>query len=479
LRANRIQLSLWVGLGLFLLASSFAALLYFVIPETPSSRGPLLLASFIAILIGSLLCIIFLLRWLLSPYRKLLGEAERASLAPQLQHSQDEAEFVLETFQSVVAQLDTQRKELKKLSEIASQRADSAERFNERIIASVPSGLIAFDATGSSIVINAPGRALLDIDGKTVGLPATALLRNVPSLLEMVQECLKTGKLFRREEIQTETAEGLPRRLGATVAPIDLSSERGSRGVLCLLTDITEVTELREQVALKRNLESLGEMSAGLAHEFKNTIATLHGYVQLLQNLSLDEKGQAATASLLNEVRNLSEMVTAFLNFARPQPLELDTISLSDLLRECAQELEPLFQQRQVKLVYGANGRGDPEIEIPGDERMLRQAFLNLLRNGVEAIGDEQSERRVELRSLRETDQSGDEWAVVHIRDTGEGIPEKDLQRIFIPFFTTKASGHGIGLALTHRVITEHGGTLTAANAPDGGAVFRINLPIH
>ena len=121
--------------------------------------------------------------------------------------------------------------------------------------------------------------------------------------------------------------DGQLRRLGATVAPIDLPPERGPRGALCLLTDITEVTELREQVALKNNLESLGEMSAGLAHEFKNAIATLQGYAQLLQSLELNDKAQVAAGSLLNEVRNLSSMVTAFLNFARPQPLQLEEVS--------------------------------------------------------------------------------------------------------------------------------------------------------
>src|SRR6185436_19398950 len=105
-----------------------------------------------------------------------------------------------------------------------------------------------------------------------------------------------------------------------------------------------EVTQLREQVALKRNLESLGEMSAGLAHEFKNAIATLHGYAQLMQNLNLDEAGRQATSSLLKEVRNLSDMVTAFLNFARPQPLDLERVSLSELVKESEVELKKLYE---------------------------------------------------------------------------------------------------------------------------------------
>ena len=107
---------------------------------------------------------------------------------------------------------------------------------------------------------------------------------------------------------------------------------------------------------------------------------------------------------------------------------------------------------------------------------MLRQALLNLLRNAAEAVPDDKSDRKVTVRSSIE-DEQGKQWAAISIRDTGEGIAESDAQRIFIPFFTTKSQGHGIGLALAHRVITEHGGTLTAGNASDGGAVFTIRLP--
>jgi nitrogen fixation/metabolism regulation signal transduction histidine kinase len=279
-----------------------------------------MLASFIAILIGSLLCILFLLRWLLRPYQQLVGEAERASAVNELMKSHDEAEFVLETFQSVVAQLQEQRKELELLSAEARERASSAEKFSERIVASLPSGLIAFDGAGLSMVINAPGRALLGVDGEGLGRQAlgesykTLLAKHV-ELAEMVDDCLQRGTIYRRSEVEARTDDGQLRRLGATIAPIELLPDRGPRGALCLLTDITEVTELREQVALKNNLESLGEMSAGLAHEFKNAIATLQGYAQLLQSLELNDKAQVAAGSLLNEVRGLASMVTAFLNW--------------------------------------------------------------------------------------------------------------------------------------------------------------------
>ncbi len=470
---NRFQYGLTMLTGLFLVAVLFAILLYAITPETPAARGPILLASFIAILIGSLLCILFLLRWLLRPYQQLVGEAERASVADQILKSRDEAEFVLETFQSVVAQLQEQRKELEQLSAEARERASSAEKFSERIVASLPSGLIAFDGSGLSMAMNTPGCTLLEVDGTALGQSYDKLLGAYGELATMVADCLQRGTLYRRTEIEAVTPNGQIRRLGATIAPIELPPERGPQGALCLLTDITEVTELREQVALKNNLESLGEMSAGLAHEFKNAVAALQGYVQLLQSLELNDKAQVAAASLLNEVRNLSTMVTAFLNFARPQPLHLEEFSLAELIAECVNELEPLFQELRVELVVDV-----PEsLTIGADERMLRQALLNLLRNAAEAIPEEMPERAVFVRCTLDYDPAGKACAVVEIRDTGSGIPPAQLQKIFIPFFTTKPKGHGVGLALTHRVITEHGGTLTAANALEGGAVFTIRLP--
>jgi signal transduction histidine kinase len=227
-------------------------------------------------------------------------------------------------------------------------------------------------------------------------------------------------------------------------------------------------------VTLKNNLESLGEMSAGLAHEFKNAAAALQGYVQLLQSLDLNPKATAAASSLLNEVRSLSAMVTSFLNFARPQPLQLEQISIKELLDESVLELESLFSKHNVAVVLDAN----QDLVVPADERMLRQALLNLLRNAAEAIPEEHAERSVFVKTSVDQEATGKKLAVIEIRDTGAGIQPAQLQKIFIPFFTTKPQGHGVGLALTHRVITQHGGTLTVANALEGGAVFTIKLPI-
>jgi signal transduction histidine kinase len=499
---SRLQTWITVFAGIFLLGTVLIFAVFAMAPGIALEYRPFFLTAFVATLFVALVCIAWLLRGLLRPYSQLVGEAKRAPVAHSGK-SQNEAAFVLETFQSVISQLQTQQQELERLTAQASQRADSAERFSERIVASMPTGLIAFDASGKSTVMNAPARTLFANAGHGEGEHFRAVFSDFPALAELVDSCLADGRLFRREEIEGVNGTAAQKRLGATVAPIDPSSETGARGALCLITDITEVSRLREQVALKRNLESLGEMSAGLAHEFKNAMAALHGYAQFLQSVDHDDQRKAAADALLQEVRNLSEMTTSFLNFARPQPLQLEEVSLDELIDDCARELGPLFKAKKVELIIeGASSAPPPRplrlggesdaatvhrrgaesaepaqrIDIQADLRMLRQALLNLIRNAVEAIPGDKTDRRVTVRTSLDRDQ-GREWATISIQDTGEGIRTADLQKIFIPFFTTKSEGHGVGLALAHRVISEHGGTLSVENAQESGALFTIRLP--
>ncbi len=470
-----MQLALALVVGLLLVANLFTLALVALTPATRAERAPILFTVFIITLVVSLPSILLLPRWLLRPYRQLVDEAERAPVSSpsSREGARDETEFVLETFQEVVAELRAKQGQLERLSARAAARAATAEQFSERVVASLPSGLLAFNSEGRSTVINAPARAILGLDGAGDDEAFASLLACAPELVGLVERCLQTGETYRREEVSAKVGGGRARRLGVTVAPIDPTRAGGERGALCMLTDITEVAELREAVARKRNLESLGEMSAGLAHEFKNALATLHGYAQLLQNARMKDAARAsATAALLQEVRGLSEMVTSFLNFARPKPPDFGDVSLGELIEQCAADLAAFFKERRVSLEI------DGEFaDVHADERMLRQTLLNLLRNAAEAIPEEKAERRVVVRGSRELDADGRVWAAVEIEDTGTGIAEEDLRNIFIPFFTTKSKGHGVGLALAHRVATDHGGTLSASNSQTGGAVFTLRLP--
>ncbi len=463
--ASRTRLWLGFSSGAFLLAVLVGVFFLFYERANTPVQKTVLLSLLLFTLVFTVLGEMLLLRWMLRPYNQLIGEAERVSTLNTQNKTNDEAEFVLQTFQSVVAKLKAQTSELERLNAKESERAATAEMLSERIVASIPSGLLAFDAKGKAKMANAPAKDLLVFEDTFF---LKDLQKSAPELVEMVVKCLITGEVFRRAEISITSADDRKKQIGVTIAPIDSSVKGSEREALCMMTDLTEIAELREQLALKKNLESLGEMSAGLAHEFKNALATLHGYAQLMQTVSQDEKSRIASKAMLQEVRNLTDMVTSFLDFARPKSFEFSIISLDEILKSCADELKPFFEETQVGLLL------DEEFPmVRGDERMLRQAFLNLLRNAVEAIDDSKETRAVSVMCANEKD-----FVAIEIIDTGDGIADAHLTKIFLPFFSTKPKGHGIGLALTHRVITEHGGKLTVKNAQGGGAVFTVHLPL-
>src|SRR6266404_9013493 len=215
MQASRPQILLASLAGVFLLGTVLIFAIFALAPDAAVVYRPFLLTSFVVTLFISLLCIAWLLRGLLRPYSQLIGEAKRAPVT----HSgkmQNEAAFVLETFQSVIAQLQDQQNELKRLGDQASARADSAERFSERIVASMPTGLIAFDAAGNTTLTNGPARDLLANELSASGAHVRTIFASIPALAELVEACLQSGRVFRREEIEAINGSGQGKRFGAT-----------------------------------------------------------------------------------------------------------------------------------------------------------------------------------------------------------------------------------------------------------------------
>jgi len=296
-----------------------------------------------------------------------------------------------------------------------------------------------------------------------------------PQIAAMISTCLDSAANFRREEVQVVLADGRPRRIGLSVSPI-CDASQNVEGALCLMTDITEVLELRERMKLKDSLANLGEMAAGLAHEFKNSLATIHGYIQLLEAQGPGSPPSADHSmtldAALNEVRLLSKLVTDFLNFARPQDLSLVEVDLRQIIEDCAENVRPQLQENAIVLKV--------EGEFPtlsGDESLLKRAFINLLRNAIEAI-DPASPNKIIVITGAIDARPEPRYAHIRIRDTGGGIASEDLHRIFIPFFTTKSRGYGIGLALVQKILVAHAGNVTVETSNSSGTVFYCRLPL-
>ena len=222
-----------------------------------------------------------------------------------------------------------------------------------------------------------------------------------------------------------------------------------------------QAVEALSQRGVDFRLSVIGEMSAVLAHEIRNPLTSLKGHAQLLVEQLPDESPERRKAErVIMEVARLEALTADLLDFVRSGPLELTQVDPAELLRASAQEVD----QQEFELELEASPGS-----WPLDARRLRQALTNLLRNARQA--SPQGVRPV----ARVCTESG--CLVFTVRDFGEGLPKGQEDRVFDPFFTTKMSGTGLGLSVARRIAELHGGSLTAENHPEGGAVFRVELP--
>ncbi len=382
----------------------------------------------------------------------------------------DEGIFPLEAYHAVIQKLKQQELELNGLRRAESERAKASENVSAALLANLSSGVLLFNTQQLVQQANPAARLILGY-ASPAGLHARDIFRGVRSLLHesvepasgpdtllgVVQSALREGITYRRMQADYLAPSGEQKVLGITVSPVRSGTE--TLGVACLISDLTETKRLEQQVRVREKLASLGEMSAGIAHEFKNSLATISGYAQML---TAETRGQTAggfAERIVAETANLSRIVTGFLEFARPQDLRHEPVDLRAMLEDCARE-SPL----DLRLECVPAG-----FTLQGDPTALRQAFANLLRNSAEAAGNGQARVDVAARSDGRA-------AQVVVADHGPGIPREDLGRIFVPFFTTKAQGTGLGLALVHRIVSEHGGSV-AVESTAAGTTFTLSFP--
>jgi len=296
------------------------------------------------------------------------------------------------------------------------------------------------------------------------------VLAEAPALAEAVEESLATGKPIVRRSLRLDGGSSTASHLGVTVSPIR-STDGALQGAICLFSDLSEVAELEEQLRLKDSLARLGELTAGIAHEFRNGLATIHGYARLLDLERLPEDFRPYVTGIRAETDALRQVVTQFLNFAKPAELTLARVDIGGIAERAAEEIATEARARggrvEVKGQFGI---------VDGDDVLLRQAFSNLCRNALEACTNTGRPPQITIEGTRDSAQSLLRVAVI---DNGPGIDDRVAPQIFQPFFTTKANGIGLGLALVQKIIVTHNGRVAAAREPDHGARIVVTLPLR
>jgi len=369
---------------------------------------------------------------------------------------------------------------LKAQERATAARAEASERLSGEIISSLTAGLLVVGLDGQIRILNPAGRRMLDVPES---LPAEEIARQTRAdgrtgrgggpreqpLLDVVDECLRRGSPIVRHAVELpDTGHGVT-HLGVTVSPL-FDEDGRLHGAICLFTDLTAVRDLEEQLRLKDSLATVGELTAGIAHEFRNGLATIQGYSKLLDLNALPPPYRPYVEGIRSETESLSQVVTNFLNFARPAQLVLSRVELRGICERAADE----FRQDARALGGDIEVHGDFDV-IEGDEVLLRQAFSNLLRNALEACAGGGQPPRIVIHSEIDVPQRVSRIAV---NDNGPGIAPALRERIFRPFFTSKRSGTGLGLALVQKIIVFHNGRIVAGTSPFGGASLQITLPV-
>jgi PAS domain S-box-containing protein len=372
------------------------------------------------------------------------------------------------SMQGVIQKLREQEKELERLHRIERERAEKTERLSEEVTRNMPAGLLVVNATGIISTSNPAAEQVLGIRGLGFRRYSEALGTD-SGLTRLVAECLATGKIFRREEVEHVPPAGDTRHLGVTISPIRRGSENIS-GVICLLSDLTELAVLQQRMQLKENLAALGELSAGIAHEFKNALATISGYAQMIRSEASESEAGEHAGRILEQTRNITHVVTEFLKYARPLEISEETVTLQSVVERVVTEVSAAVPRVKIRS-EGTFG------DVGGDEGFLRQALLNLARNAAEACESATDGGRVVISGeVLESEETG--FQVIRITDNGAGIAADAMAKLFRPFFTTKANGTGLGLAVVQKIIVQHGGQVEARNRREGGAEFIVTLPL-
>lgn len=409
----------------------------------------------------------WLVVYLLRKFFQSTKEEHKEKITASTPRTENPSAFMAASMQGVIQQLREQEKELERLHKIERERAEQTERLSEEVTRNMPAGLVVVNATGIISSSNPAAEQTLGIRGLGFRRYSEALGED-SALTRLVAECLETGRIFRREEVEHVPPAGDTRRLGVTISPIRRSEGKIS-GVICLLTDLTELAALEQRMHLKENLAALGELSAGIAHEFKNALATISGYAQLIPESSPREAADYAK-KIVEQTRNITHMVAEFLKYARPLEIPEERVALQDVVERAVAEVAETMPQVTIEC-KGNFG------EVAGDEGLLRQALLNLARNAAEACAETAGGGRVTVRGeVADGEEPG--WQHVVVADNGPGVLQAAMPKLFRPFFTTKSNGTGLGLAVVQKIIVQHGGQVEVRNCPKGGAEFMVTLPL-
>ncbi len=351
------------------------------------------------------------------------------------------------------AHLNTQL--LSSVSQVGDLRA-----LNEDIVRSLSSGLLTVDPSGLVLFANPTANELLGEPRSLTGEPCDAL---IPGLEAHLESSAASRQRFELRVVRRDDQRRV--HLGLSSSPL-LDDTGAFLGHVVNFQDVTELRRMEQELRRSERLAALGGLAASVAHEVRNPLAAISGCAELLDTDAIDDEDQRLIRVIRRESVRLNRIVTELLDFTRARELQCTEVDLNQTLLELAEAFAADPNNAQVELVTTLP---EPALSAQLDPVQLSQALWNLVRNGAQAMDND---GRLELSVTAVGDS-----VRIGVRDFGRGIPKSDLERIFEPFYSTKQGGSGIGLALVHRIVEDHGGEIRVDSKVGEGTRISVDLP--
>jgi PAS domain S-box-containing protein len=353
------------------------------------------------------------------------------------------------------------------------------DRFFRDMVSSMRNGVLAVTSDGSVAVMNAEAYRIFGMspDRADIGRSYAEVLHVHPDMVRVLAAAFGMAHLPNRVELRLKSSD---RVIGYTLSHIR-DREGSLSGIALFFKDLTHVEQLEERERLRDRLAALGEMAAAMAHELKNPLAGIEVMAGLLRRKVPDSPdAQSILTDIINEAKMANDTVVEVLDYVRPVRLEAERTSITDVV------------QAALTIAEGKARRGDVGVHtaipydlptVHGDRYQLCQVFTNLLINAFEALGGQGSISITAGQGALEGDAMSDAPApiptvVIQVADDGPGLPPEMVDRMFTPFFTTKAQGSGLGLAIVRKIVDAHDGRIDVSSAPGLGTRFTVTLPV-
>lgn len=362
---------------------------------------------------------------------------------------------------------DINRELEKKNAELEKTVTEKEEVKNHllNILESLTSGVIVTDLDGRIITVNRCAETFLEgsVDS-AIGLSVADYLKgSTGDDMRWIRPETAVGTSLRKIRVNERTLEVM-------VSPMKARDESVT-GTVLILRDITRIERLEEMGKRTDKFAAMGEMAANIAHEIRNPLGSIELFATLLLKECRNDREAERLSQIVAAVKGVDNKISNLLLFTRkPKPLMKKT-DINQILKDVIEFSQEIVRQKEVSISASYSGK---DLYVLGDAEMLKQVFLNLILNAVQAMpsgGD--------LEIWTGIDQTESQFtAEVSISDTGIGISEKDQNRIFDPFFTGREKGAGLGLAIVHNIVDIHNGSI-GVESNQGGTLFQISLPLY